>query len=79
MIDFNELLVMIAVTSRLNNVDSRLALLFDSLVINKTLFILFVICIDFPSWDQTNDGQIDQKELTLVISAIVSFIGCFEL
>ncbi|CAF1073738.1 unnamed protein product [Rotaria sordida] len=50
-IDFNELLVLIAIRKKLGSLEQRLAFVFDL-------------------WDDSEDGQIDQQELTNLISAM---------
>jgi Ca2+-binding EF-hand superfamily protein len=71
-VDFNELLVVVVLTSRLNDIGARLAFAFDTFVIY--FYISICICDVFSRWDESGDGQLDQGELANVISAIVSFL-----
>ena len=75
-IDFNEFLVMVVLTNRMKDLASRLSFTFD-MYVNK-----FVnpdeVSLCWFRWDESGDGQLDQKELANVISAIVRtiFLWC---
>ena len=69
-IDFNEFLVLVAIRNRLGDVEHRLGFVFDLFVSLRP-----EIAADTPlylfRWDDSEDGQIDRKELTNLIAAVV--------
>lgn len=73
-IDFNELLLVIVLMSRMNKLETRLAFALNMFVMN-IFEILMNLILMFIRWDTSGDGQIDQNELADVISAIVC---CFD-
>ena len=67
-IDFNEFILAVAATSQ-GDLDDRLEIAFDMWVQSSYRLYAF---LSFRC-DTSNDGQIDRKELTTMISAMVTF------
>jgi hypothetical protein len=73
MIDFNEFLVLVAIRNKLGNVEQRLAFVFDLFVFLRCFHSKIAsgtVLFSFR-WDDSEDGHIDRKELTNLITAMV--------
>ncbi len=72
-ISFEEFLLALSVSSR-GNLDDRLAVAFDLYILCIFLvFSILSVCLTCR-YDISNDGQIDQKELATLISAMVHLL-----
>ena len=70
-VDFNELLVVLVLVSRLNSLESRLAFAFDMWVSDRRQDRLWD-ALFVSRWDGSGDGYIQREELSDVLSAMVS-------